>query len=154
MEEIAKKVITATPAELLVITYKLTIDTLQKAIDSMNNSDKDNLKKNINKTKMYILELMNTLDMRYELSLDLMSIYIFINKIIIRGFIKLDIKNLKEAKKILTILEEGFIESAQKEGINQKPLIDNIQKVYTGLTYGKNKLNSTMRVTSNRGFIA
>lgn len=78
--------------------------------------------------------------MKYEISSNLMSLYIYINKLLILGQMNKDVKKLEEAKDLLTTIASGFEEIKSKKQENKKPLLDDSQTIYKGLTYKNGKL--------------
>ena len=86
-QEYTERIINAVPARLVVINLELIISCLQ------NNQYK--------KAQAYLTELMVSLDMKYEISQNLMNIYLYVNKLIINA-----IYSKKEALKIVNEAEE------------------------------------------------
>ena len=97
---------------------------------------------------------MSSLDYSYQISLELISLYIFISKNIITSLMKKDTTYIDNAESILKKLLVGFegVSKADSSG----PVMKNTQQVYAGLTYGKEELNETFLDPHNRerGFIA
>ena len=97
---------------------------------------------------------MASLDYRYKISYDLLSLYLYTSKQIIRAIVKQNPLTLQSAKVILKKLLTGF------EGVSKLdtsgPMMRNTQQLYAGLTYGKGTLNETYVDPGNksRGFIA
>jgi flagellar protein FliS len=56
-----------------------------------------------------------------------------------------------EAEKILKNLYVGFTEAAKSD--TSAPLMQNVQKVYAGMTYGRSSLNENLMNDNNRGFL-
>lgn len=80
-----------------------------------------------------------------------MSIYIYVNKKFIDASINENEADLAEASKILGVLLQGWKLTEYEE---EAPIVTNGQKVYAGLTYGKNNLNEMVDNEPNRGFRA
>lgn len=80
-----------------------------------------------------------------------MSIYIYVNKKLIDASVSESEADLVEASKILGVLLQGWRLTEYEE---EEPVISNGQKVYAGLTYGKDDLNESIENEPNRGFRA
>jgi flagellar protein FliS len=147
------KIINANREQLLIITYELFISEVDKSIEAINNDDEDVFNKSMMKAHKLHRELTDTLDMSYEISGYLVTVYIYMNKKLIESSIQFDKEPLIEVKKLANILLEGFKEATK--GQNSQSLVKNSQKLYAGLTYGKGTLNETIiDGIESRGFKA
>ncbi|BBF44556.1 hypothetical protein lbkm_3269 [Lachnospiraceae bacterium KM106-2] len=84
-------------------------------------------------------ELLGCLNHEYDISNQLYRLYTYANKKIIDGMFQKKIDYVEEAKEIMQALHQSFIEVAKQD--KSKPLMQNTQQVYAGLTYGKGVLN-------------
>lgn len=147
------KVINAGREQLLIITYELFIRELDKSIEAIDNQDEDIYNQSMIKVHKLHRELTDTLDMSYEISRNLLSLYIYMNKKLIESSIQFNKEPLIEVKKIANILLDGFREASK--GQDSQSLVKNSQKLYAGLTYGKGTLNETIiNEVESRGFKA
>ena len=144
MEIPVARIVNASPVQLVVISYEIIIDELANIIDG--NS------KSVEKAQSFLKELIVSLDMNEEISSNLMSLYIYTNKLLMRYRIKEETKYIEEAKKILETLNEAWTEIAKKE--DKVAVMQNTDTIYEGLTYGMNGLNETVLGRLNRGFKA
>jgi flagellar protein FliS len=144
----------ANKSELTVILYEMIQTELRDAKDAYDQSDLDTFAKSLKRAQKYVNELISTLDFKYAISYDLLSLYLYINKRIITAIIKQNPISLDSAESVLNKLYTGFsgISSQDTSG----PVMRNTQQVYAGLTYGKGTLNETYIDPNqqNRGFIA
>lgn len=147
------RIVNAGRGQLLLITYELFLKEIDKSIEAIDNRNEEAYNQNMVKVHKYHRELTDTLDMSYEISRNLLSLYIYINKLLIQSSIKFDKEPLMEVKKIANILLEGFNQAAK--GQNTQSLIKNSQTLYAGLTYGRGTLNETIvEGNKSRGFKA
>ncbi|WP_058486681.1 flagellar export chaperone FliS [Defluviitalea phaphyphila] len=153
MENRTAQIVNATPGQLIVITYELIIEAINEAEKKIPVTDEKDFKRSIEKAQNLLRELMESLDLSYEISYDLMSLYLYINKLIINSYITKKKEPLEEAKKLLNILLVGWKEVVSKEE-QKTPVMENTQKIYAGLTYGKGNLNESVIEENNRGFKA
>lgn len=153
MENRTAQIANATPGQLIIITYEIIIETLEEAQKQLAVKDEKKFKRTIDKAQKLLRELMDSLDLSYSISLDLMELYLYINKTIIKGYISLKEEPLEEAKQLLNTLLIGWKQAvATEEG--KGPVIENAQQIYAGLTYGKGSLNESVMENTNRGFKA
>ena len=78
----------------------------------------------------------------------MLSIYRFVNKIIIEARIKRQDKDIEACIRLLEKLRHAYAEVASKDQAG--PMMSNVQKLYSGLTYGKGAL-SEVSVDVNGG---
>lgn len=155
MDGMTSRIASATQGELLVITYEITIDSIEKAIESLKANDDKQFKRYIKKTQAFLKELMNTLNLSYEISIELMQLYLFVNKSVLKGFMKKNEQPLQDSKRVLNILLDGWTKLSETHKKDQAPVIGNAQKLVAGLTYGRGTLNeSVMNNGANRGYTA
>ena len=104
----------ATRLGLLNITFELLLHHIDEAKKA---NDEVDFKTHIKNASAFMMELMTTLDMSYELSLDYMSLYIYANKLLLQAVRKFNQSRmvekeiaLEEAGKIVTSISESFSE--------------------------------------------
>jgi flagellar protein FliS len=147
------RIIQATKGELIVITYELIMDLIEDAIGAKEHNELSAFDATLRKAQKALRTLIDGLDFNYEISFNLMALYLFVNEQMSQAILKRELKSLVTAKQVLTILLNGWKEAAMLE--NDNPLIENAQKLYAGLTYGKGTLNETiMDNHQTRGFKA
>ncbi|MCT4596487.1 MAG: flagellar protein FliS [Vallitalea sp.] len=152
IKDYQNRIISANKEQLLIITYELFVEQVNKSIEVLNYNNKEEFDKYIVKAQKFHRELMNNLDMSYEISSDLLALYIYMNKKLIQSALTYDVEPLEEVIKVANILLEGFRKASVGE--NSEVLIKNAQKLYAGLTYGKGTLNETIISDESRGFKA
>lgn len=154
VNEFQARIVNANRGELLVINYEMLLIEITEAIEAIDEGNEEAFGKAMVTSHKLLRELTAGLDFEYEISKELMSIYIFVNKKFIDASIKKSRDSLEEAKNVLTILLSGW-KLSSPEGIDMEaPVIENGQKVYAGLTYGRNNLNESVDVDRTRGFKA
>lgn len=144
----------ANGSELVVIVYEIILKDIETAKEAFSIQDYTTFTRDVNHAIKFVNELINTLDFKYQVSYDLMQLYLYCNKQFIQSTLKNEIESLESASRILTSLLKGFIEVAKQDDTG--PLMSNTQQVYAGLTYGRGSLNE-MYVDPNqvsRGFRA
>ena len=154
IQSFTARITQASRSELIVILYEMTIARIEDAEKAYSNNDLKTFDKELKGAQKNVSELMASLDYRYKISYDLLSLYLYTNKHIITAIVKRDPLTLENARDILDKLLVGFegVSKADKSG----PVMRNTQQLYAGLTYGKGTLNETYidPNNKNRGFIA
>lgn len=126
-------------SELVVIMYEIILEDIKSARSNYEEDRLNQYVKDLKHGQRILNELMATLDYRYALSAQLMSLYIFINKSLVTAMMQKKVELLKDIEEILMTLKKGF-EGICKEDMSG-PVMQNTQQVYAGLTYGKGILN-------------
>ncbi len=145
------RIVNAGRGELLIINYEMLLAQIDDAIEAISENEKGEFSKAMLNAHKLLTELSSGLDFQYDISKELMSIYIYVNKKFVNASAHHTEDDLLEASKILSVLLEGWKLTEYEE---EAPVITNGQKIYAGLTYGRNDLNETVDTSVNRGFKA
>lgn len=137
----------ASQGELLCITYEMLLEEIQKAMEEQT---KDERKKHINQAVKIIKMLASDLDFRYDLANQLFNIYVYVQGLLIKSR---DHVMLEEAYKLINKLYEAYKQITEDEQ-NKKPIMQNAEAIYAGLTYGKESINEVSLEDFNRGYKA
>ncbi|SHO53895.1 flagellar export chaperone FliS [Anaerocolumna xylanovorans] len=150
----AARITQASKTELVVIMYEVLLSDIASAKEYFHKGEDEKAMHDIKHGQKFLNELMSSLNYQYEISLNLMSLYIFVNKRIMDAYYKKEAEALDEAKEVLEILMKGFSEIAA--GDKSGPVMTNTGQIYAGLTYGRGTLNETYvdPNQANRGFMA
>lgn len=151
VQEFQTRIVNAGRGELLILNYEILIAQLEDALHCLQQEEEDEFSRAMINAHKLLRELSGGLDFSYDISKELMSIYIYVNKKFIDASIHKSEEAVKEAIKILDVLLSGW---KLVDATEDAPIIGNGQKVYAGLTYGKNKLNETTDTSYQRGFKA
>jgi len=153
IKDFQNRIVNAGQGDLVLITYDMLFVSIEEAIRGIDENDDDLFGQSMERAHRLLRELSDNLNFIYDMSRDLMSIYIYINKEMIEASLHLDRDPLQRCLDVLKVLYHGFEKVNDEE--DKKPLIQNSQKVYAGLTYGKGTLNETVyNQTTTRGFQA
>ena len=97
----AARVVQASPTELVAITYELIIKEIEKAEYEYKDENKEKFVYYLKRAQRFLAHMMESLDYQYDISFDLLRLYLYINERIINSICKLDSKELKNTKSIL-----------------------------------------------------
>lgn len=147
-KEYTRKITQANRSQITVLTYEMALDYINDAENAVSDTDFDMA---VKRSKKCIEHLLLALDYKYGISVTLMRIYNYVLHLFMKALSHRDPSELSEAKKILEKLHSSFEEVAKSD--TSAPLMKNTEEVYTGLTYGKNGVNSSVS-DYNRGFRA
>lgn len=136
--------------DLVVTTYDIILKYLDDGKTAFSNGDLEQFVWNIKKANEFLYQLMSALDLQYQVSLDLFSIYRYVQKMLIQAQMKRNVDGLDGIYDILKGLKESFCEAAKED--KSGPVMAASGQVYAGITYGKESLNEIYE--RNDGFQA
>ena len=105
--------------------------------------------------KRQVKELLVSLDLNYEVSKNLASLYIYVSRCLNFALVSGKKEEIEAAEKVLRKLGDSFREVAKTD--ESKPVMENTQRVYAGITYGRGlDLDETLVAPAmeSRGFRA
>lgn len=152
-KDFARRVSQANKTELVVITYDIIVSEIEDAVVSAGRGDKDAVRDSLGSAMRFLGEMMSTLDFRYGIAKNLMSLYEYVQRILVASHVSGEDRGLNDAANVLRGLRKGFAEIAAQD--SSGAVMENTQSVYAGLTYGRGSLNEmNMTDGTNRGFLA
>lgn len=138
-------------SELIVVMYDMILEYIEGAEECYNTSNVNGFIEETKKARECVGRLMSALDTNYPISVELMQIYVYINKLFITSVIKKKPQDFDAINRMIRNLSEAFIEVAKQD--RSAPMMGNAQQVYAGLTYGKGTLTESFsNQDSSRGF--
>ena len=154
LQEFTRRVTQASRTELIVIMYDVILADTAAAREALNQGDTGSYERELKHAGRFVHELMGALDYQYPIAHELLSLYSFLNKTIIRACNIHKAEILDAADDMVSKLRETFAQVSAQD--TSGPVMHNTQQVYAGLTYGKNSLNESYLDPSGakRGFMA
>jgi flagellar protein FliS len=104
-----QEVTTASPVGLIVMLYNGCIKRLKLARMAIEKKDYEDANNNFKKAEDIIDELMASLDLKYEIARNLLSLYVFIYEEIVRINISKDAEKIEPLLKILSSLRDTWV---------------------------------------------
>ena len=145
------RITTANPTEMVVVLYDITLAYLEDLKVSIEAKDHNEVKTYAAKIRACITELMNSLNLEYEISGNLMSLYRFCLRELVKAELRLSDIELQNIKNVLLPLRDSYLEVAKQNPAG--PVMGNTQTVVTGMTYGKTDVESHVTDQgASRGF--
>ncbi len=103
-------VMMATPMELVVMLYTGCIKKLRLGQMAIEKHDYEAANLNLQKAVDIVMELILGLDLQYSIARDLMGIYDFVQREIVRGNAAKDVKTIESVIEIMAELRESWIQ--------------------------------------------
>ncbi len=151
-KEFARRIAQANPVSMITILYDMTLIYLEDAGKALEAQQERRFVLEIHHAQDCLMELINSLDMKYEPAPALYALYLYMHKEMANAVISSSAEPLSQPVSILTRLRDAYLE-LEKTG-SFEPVMDNTQQIYAGLTYGKGSLvESVAQPAGSRGFL-
>lgn len=151
-QSFTRRITQANRTGLVVIVYEMLLVYLEDALEAFKNDNRTDFAENLRMARECIGQMRTSLNFEYDLSKNLFAIYCFADREIAKDIYGYKTENLDVIKMIFTKLHNAYYKISDKD--TSKPLMDNIQSVYAGLTYGPTSLNeSVTSFDSRRGYL-
>lgn len=150
-----RRITSANKSEIIVIIYDIIEENLALAKKALAEGDRETYRNEIKQAISFVKELLVSLDMNYEVSKNLASLYIYVSRCLNFALVSGKKEEIEAAEKVLRKLGDSFREVAKTD--ESKPVMENTQRVYAGITYGRGlDLDETLvaPVMESRGFRA
>lgn len=147
------KITQANKTQMIVILYEMFLIYLEETESAHAKEDREGFREGIRKSRGCLRELMASLHFEYEPAMNLLQLYLYINRELAKADIHNSTEELDHVKKVITKLHEAYQKISEQD--TSGPVMANTQTVYAGLTYGKNTLTENLSDQgSSRGFRA
>lgn len=166
-QEFTLRITQANKSETVVILYDMFQTCLEDAnLAAVKNAERSSVSSNpreamdgaefhraIRQARAVLNELIESLFMEYDIAQNLYQIYRYVERLLIRADVRLEVSPLKEAGRLMGKLGHAY-ELVSKEDTSPA-IMENAESVYAGMTYGKTELHeSNIGSSANRGFLA
>lgn len=151
-QEFTLRISQANKTEIIVILYEMVLVYIEEAKEADKAGDKIAFKDATRKIRGCINELTTSLHLEYDLAKNLLQLYQYMNRELAKADLKKDITFVENVEEVIKELHQSYKELAAKD--TSGPVMDNVQTVYAGLTYGRSALTEDLTYQStNRGFV-
>lgn len=134
-----RRVSQANVSGLAVILYDMTIDYLEEGRKHYEEESPGRFELCMKQAQSALQELMGMSRVQSQTGVDLMQLYLFIDRQILMSIVKQMPVNVEECIGYLKRLRTSFQVISEQD--QDAPLMERTQQVYAGLTYGKGCLN-------------
>lgn len=152
-QEFTRKISNANKTSMIVILYEMVLVYVEDAKKALKAQDRESMHREIQRAKACMKELQNSLNFENNLAMNYFEIYLYLRRELSRADVAGNITALDNVCDIVTELHETYLKISEAD--ISKPIMENTQTVYAGLTYGKNSLNESLASQDvDRGFRA
>ena len=152
-QEFTRRLSCCNRGEMIVILYDILFSYLDEALKAQEEGSYEEFRTAVGKAVQVVQRLGEDLDFTYPIANELYTVYQFVNRHLALAVCKNTAENVKDAKKVLKNLYDGFVEAAKQD--SSEPLMQHAQQVVAGMTYQKGNLTETLQGSeSSRGFFA
>lgn len=151
-QQFTLRITQANKTELIVILYDMLLAYIDDAKKAHAEQNRVAFHDAIRKIRGCNQELIASLNLEYEPAMNLLSLYIYVNRELVHADVRSDTEALEHVAMVISGLKEAYeiIASKDKSGA----VMQNTQTIYAGLTYGKGDLTENMADQGmNRGFL-
>lgn len=150
IQDFTVKITQSNRSQLVVIIYELIQISLEEAEEYVQKGDMEQFKFVLSRAQGLIKELMEALDFNYPISVELLQLYLFVNRKLLQAMIQKRTEPLTGLDKVIGNLKHAFEQVCKQD--HSPPLMLNTQKIYAGLTYEKSSLSEICSGDTNRGY--
>lgn len=153
LQQFTTRVTQANRTQLVVTIYDIILASLEEAKEAYAVENMDEWRHSLERAQGLVMELVQALDFKYDISKELCSLYLFVNRRILYTLTTKNMEQLEKTDTVIQNLRNAFEEVSKTD--KSEPVMMNTQKVYAGLTYGKSSdLSEMFQDDTNRGFQA
>jgi len=142
IQQFTLRITQANRTEIIVILYEMTLCYLKEGREAYGAGDKTAFREAIRKARGCFNELIQSLNMEYDIAGNLLQLYLYCLRRVTYGEVRKDMEALLQAEKVISELHRAYVQLSAQD--KSGPVMHNSQKVYAGLTYGKNTLTENM----------
>ena len=150
-KEFTRKITQANKTGLVVIVYEMFLTYIEDALKAYNELNRKEFVFNLDMARQCIWEMRNILNFNYNLSQNLFALYNFADRELAKDIFGCKNDNLEEIRMMFKKLHDAYEKISVQD--TSKPLMQNTEEVYAGLTYGRYSLNETSSLQgAERGY--
>ncbi|MCR5417669.1 MAG: flagellar protein FliS [Lachnospiraceae bacterium] len=150
-QEYTLRITQANQSQLVVILYDLFFEYTGQAVEELSKGNRQAYSEQLDRAQDVLSELILSLNMDQDPAPAIYRVYLYVSARIGQARGSLKSEGLKDPLRMMHSLCDTYREDAKSD--TSGPVMDNSQKVYAGLTYGRDSLNESMDEGSgSRGF--
>ena len=146
-QEYTLRITQANKTQLITILYEMLLVYVDDARTAYEKKDRMEFRESIRKARGCVDELLSSLHFEYDLSMNFLQLYLYVNRELARADIQNQTESLSNVESVIKNLHKAYLE-LEKQDLTGA-VMQNVQSVYAGLTYGKHDLNENL---SDQGF--
>lgn len=150
-QEYTLRISQANKTQLITILYEMVLLYIDEAKEALDAGGRMEYKNAIRKIRGCMDELTASLNLDYELAQNLLQLYLYVNRELVKASSHNGKENLEHVRKVIDQLHKAYLQIETQD--TSGSVMGNTQTVYAGLTYGRNTLTENITDPSaNRGF--
>lgn len=150
-QQFTRRITNANKTEMIVILLDMVLAYTEDAKTALDNQDAELLSKGISNAKNCLKELQNSVNFESDLAINYFEIYLFLRRELSRAAVTGNRAALDNVCSIAGEIQKTYCKLSEAD--TSRPIMENTQTVYAGLTYGKNSLNESLAGQDiDRGF--
>ncbi len=150
-QQFTRKISNANKTGLIVVLYEMVLVYIGDAKKALEVQETETFHQEIKKAKACIKELQNSLNFENDLAMNYFEIYLYLRRELSKADFSGNRTALDNVCSIVTDMHGAYLKISEAD--ISKPIMENAQTVYAGLTYGKNSLNESLAGQDlDRGF--
>ena len=114
-----QQVLTATPEALTLMLYNGALRFMTEGREAIEKKDYEEANNSLQKAQNIITEFRVTLNMEYEIAHQLLPLYNYVYDRLVEANMKSDVKQLDEAKNIITELRDAWAQAMKKARVEK-----------------------------------
>ena len=150
-QEYTLRITQANKTQLITILYEMVLLYIDEAENALAADNKMEFKSAIRKIRGCMDELTASLNFDYELAQNLLQLYLYVSRELVKASSHYDKENLEHVRLVIGPLHKAYEQIENQD--TSAPVMGNTQTVYVGLTYGRSTLTENLAdPAANRGF--
>lgn len=152
-QSFTRRIANANKTEMIVVLYEMILAYAEDAKKALEEKEEEEFQKAVQRAKACVVELQNSLNLENAIAMNYFEVYLFLRRELSKAAVCSNITALNNVCDIVTEMHETYLKLSQTD--TSRPVMENTQAVYAGLTYGKNSLNESLADQDiDRGFRA
>ncbi len=146
-QEYTLKITQANKTQLITILYEMILVYSGEGRAAHAKEDRLGFREAIRKARGCVNELLVSLNFEQSLAMNFLQLYLYVNRELARAEVRNIAEPLDHIEKVIGGLHKAYVKLGEMD--TSGPVMENVQTVYAGLTYGKNNLNENL---ADQGF--
>lgn len=146
-QEYTRRITQANKTQLITILYEMLLIYVEDAKNAYSRKDRMEFRESVRKARGCVDELLSSLHFEYEISMNFLQLYLYVNRELARADVRNQTESLTNVEKVIRELHKAYLDLEKQDPTGA--VMQNVQSVYAGLTYGKHDLNENL---ADQGF--
>jgi flagellar protein FliS len=122
--------------QLVAISCEIAVDYMSDAEKALEKNDKKSFSFYIKKAMDFVDDLSSSLDMKYPVASQLLSLYMYVKRTLIHANAAYTDENIESCKNVMGSIGRAY-ENIAMQDENAEKIMENSEQIYAGYTYGR-----------------